>query len=226
MKNVTLEDNNNNIICCLLYGSRVYGTNNEQSDYDFIAVVKDKHDLKINTEVIKIAKEKLGIDMKQNIKVDVHPYTEEEFLTGLNGMEVSFLECVSGGFGKTLFYGKEYEVPKINFTLLRDSFSRKASNSWVKCKKKFIVPEDFNPYIGKKSAWHSLRILDFGKQVADNGKIIDFGSVNHLYDDVMSLESWEEVEQKYKTVYNAFATEFKKSAPKEVVISKPQYKNC
>lgn len=219
MKNVTLEENSN-IICCFLYGSRIYGTNNEQSDYDFIAVVKDKHDLKINTEVIKIAKEKLGIDMKQNIKVDVHPYTEEEFLTGLNGMEISFLECVSGGFGKTLFYGKEYEVPKINLALLRDSFSRKASNSWVKCKKKFIVPEDFNPYVGKKSAWHSLRILDFGKQIADNGKIINFSSVNHLMSDIMGLDSWDEIEQKYKTVYNSMSSSFKLSAPKEVSAQK------
>jgi predicted nucleotidyltransferase len=128
-----------NIISVYLYGSMVYGTANAGSDYDFIVIVKDKHDLHLNSEVIKIAKEALGIEMKKPIQADVHAYTEEEFLTALNGMEISFLECVNGksaNFEKTLVYGKDYPMPKINVALLRDSLSRKASNSWVKSKKK------------------------------------------------------------------------------------------
>lgn len=197
-----IAEQDENIICCFLYGSRVYGTNNENSDYDFIVVVKDKT---INTSL-----ENNG---------DVTTYSIDEFNELIQQHEISILEC--------LFLAKEFkfkENMKFKFNLdkqlLRNSISSKASNSWVKCKKKFIVEEDYNPYIGKKSLWHSLRILDFGKQIADHGRIVNFDSMNHLIGDIMDLNSWEEIEKKYKSVYNNMASSFKQSAPKNVQFQK------
>lgn len=196
--------NDSNIVAAFLYGSRVYGTHTEQSDYDFICIVKNKEVYNPLTQ--------FG---------DVTNYTEEEFNNLICKHEISVLECV--------FLDESFIVKKsedFNFNLnkqeLRNSISAKASNSWVKCKKKFIVEEDFNPYVGKKSAWHSLRILDFGKQIADNGKIVNYGSCNHLQKELMELKSWGEIEQKFKPIYNNMSSAFKQSAPKDVQPAKPK----
>lgn len=207
-----------NIISVYLYGSMVYGTANAGSDYDFIAIVKDKHDLRLNNEVVKIAKECLGIEMKKSIQADVHAYTEEEFLTALNGMEISFLECVNGksaNFEKTLVYGKEYPMPKINLALLRESLSRKASNSWVKSKKKLQpLSPDYSPKIGKKSAWHALRIIMYGIQLATVGKIENIVCANGIYQSIMQCGEWADIDMQFRQTFNSLSSEFRKVAPK------------
>src|SRR5690606_16367271 len=103
----------------------------------------------------------------------------------------------------------------LNLTQLRRSISAVASNSFVKCKKKLIKGPDYNPYIAKKSLFHSLRILDFGIQIATHGKIMDFSSCNHLYRDIMSIESddWEIFKEKYTPLANSLKSKFKKVAP-------------
>ncbi len=188
-----------NIICAYLYGSQVYKTNTEKSDHDFICVVNNKE---ANNQLVLFG--------------DVTNYTVEEFQNLVNQHEISVLEC--------LFLKDEFVLKQkhnfdfsLNKELLRNSISAKSSNSWVKAKKKFIIEEDFNPYIGKKSAWHSLRILNFGTQIAKNGKIEDYSQCNDLFKKVMECNSWEEINEKFKTTYNEMASEFKRNAPKMVI---------
>jgi predicted nucleotidyltransferase len=191
----------NNTICAYVYGSHVYGTNHKDSDFDFICVVKDK------TQDSPLAQ--FG---------DVTTYTTDEFQQLVTNHEISALECV---FLKDEFKLKEEHqfTFELNKQVLRNAISAKASNSWVKCKKKFIVEQDFNPYIGKKSAWHSLRIFDFGTQIAINGKITDYGSMNSVMPDIMQLGSWAEIDAGFRKFHNETASKFKAVAPKEEVVA-------
>lgn len=201
------------IISIYLYGSVVYGTATFGSDYDLIVIVDRKDDVTIEARTVALAKELI----LAKVKFDINIYTEAEFLEALKGMEISFLECVNEecrGFSNTLLYGKKYQAPKIELSTLRDSISKKASNSWVKAKKKLLPNEDYSPAIGKKSAWHSLRIIMFGIQLATKGKIENIGAANHLYRDIMLCDTWEEIDEKYRTLYNELSTEFRKVAPK------------
>ncbi len=61
---------------------------------------------------------------------------------------------------------------KLDKTKLRVAISTIVSNSWVKGKKKLIVQGDYDLNLAIKSTFHSLRILDFGTQIAMEGKII------------------------------------------------------
>lgn len=203
------------IISIYLYGSTVYGTAQPGSDFDLIVIVDRKDDVTIQSRSIAIAREYFQLSFS---KFDVNLYTEEEFLRGLDGMEISFLECVNNvraySINGTLIYGKMHEMSKISLPTLRESISRKASNSWVKAKKKLKVPEDYAPLIGKKSAWHAIRIIDFGIQLATTGKIHNISSKNLEFYDVMACETWEEIDEKFRIVYNNLSTEFRKVAPK------------
>lgn len=85
-------------------------------------------------------------------------------------------------------------------------FSRTASNSFVKCKKKLAQGDT---YIGLKSMFHSIRILDFGIQLATTNSI-KFDSCNEIYYNLMELHNWQDVKQYAKPIYNQKHTEFKK----------------
>jgi len=203
------------IISIYLYGSTIYGTSNPASDFDLIVVVDSKDDVTIQSRAIAIAREYFNLSFH---KFDANIYTEEEFQQGLENMEISFLECVNDircyGNTGTLIFGKKHVMPEIHLPTLRDSVSRKASNSWVKAKKKLTVQEDYAPLIGKKSAWHAIRIIDFGIQLATTGRINDVTSKTLEFFDVMNCETWEEIDSKFRSMYNSLSTEFRKVAPK------------
>ena len=42
LNNNIIQNNNPNIVCLFAYGSRVYGTNDESSDRDYICIIKEE----------------------------------------------------------------------------------------------------------------------------------------------------------------------------------------
>lgn len=179
------------------YGSRVYGTEHTKSDYDYIVVAN-------------IEEEKL--DVLENVTI----YSRAEFQRAINEHEISVLECLFLPEGMIPKHSIDFNF-ELSLPQLRHSVGKKASNSWVKCKKKLTVKKDFDAYTGKKSLWHSLRIISFGIQLAMCGRIEYYDSVNHLHGDVVYHPScdWEYYKKAYKPLYNQMMTEFRKLAPKE-----------
>ena len=172
------------------FGSKVYGTLSNRSDDDFIVVVKSNMDLKY------------GI---HNDNVNIHVYSDKTFRDLINKHDIAALECI--------FSNETGYKFNLNLEQLRRSISAVASNSFVKCKKKLIVGPDYEPYIAKKSLFHSIRILDFGIQIAKHGKIVDFSSCNHYYDIVMKMDDWETIKDFFQPIANSLKSEFKKLAP-------------
>lgn len=193
-----------NVISLFKYGSHVYGTNNEHSDNDLIMVVINGTTL--SDEFLK----------NFNQFGDLTIYDESEFQNQINNHEISVLECLFLDKKDIYKNNKDWNF-NLNLQTLRSSISGKASNSWVKAKKKFIVEKDYNPYIGQKSAWHALRILNFGTQIATFGKINNYQELTPLYKDILSLD-WEGINNKYKSLYNELASKFREVAPKEITM--------
>ncbi len=194
-----------NIYC---YGSFVYGTYQDGvSDKDFIVIVPDKFS---------------DFDLSQfeqgNNQYSI--YTKSTWQHKLDNNDVDAIE--------TYFLSERYKVKEteyfktnINPEKIRENFSRVSSNSFVKCKKKLTVEKDYNPRVGKKSLWHSLRIIDFGTQILKTGRIYNYGSMNHLHDDIVNSQrnDWEFFKEKYQPIYNAMKTNFrlaeKEKAPQQ-----------
>jgi len=121
--------------------------------------------------------------------------------------EISALECqflTSGIIKQNMKFPFKLDVAK-----LRHSLSAKSSNSWVKCKKKLTVVEDYDLAIGRKSMFHAFRIIDFGIQIAKNGKIIDYSSSNELHKEIFFEYDWESLFEKFKLRYNKLLTDFR-----------------
>lgn len=192
---------NDDFLCVYPYGSRVYGCNLD-GDEDLVIIMdteEKRHEIQYP----------LG-------DRDMSFYTKTTFQEMLVNHDIIALEC---------FFlpqnVKQKEITSFDFELdlekLRHSVSHVSSNSFVKAKKKLTIEKDFSPYIGRKSLFHSLRILMFGIQIAKFGKIIDYSEANYLWDEIINNQSeeWEDYKIKYQPVYNQLKSEFKKLAPKE-----------
>eukprot|EP01119_Soliformovum_irregulare_P009935 TRINITY_DN2395_c0_g1_i2.p1 TRINITY_DN2395_c0_g1~~TRINITY_DN2395_c0_g1_i2.p1 ORF type:complete len:116 (+),score=29.97 TRINITY_DN2395_c0_g1_i2:429-776(+) len=102
---------------------------------------------------------------------------------------------------------------RLDMENLRRSVSKLVGNSYAKAGKKLNVEKEY--YKGKKSLFHSLRILIFGIQIAQTGRIEDYSAANELWKEIKNVPSddWAEFHARYKKVWNQLKTEFRKAAP-------------
>jgi predicted nucleotidyltransferase len=194
--NITKDYILQNAINIYCFGSYVYETNTKTSDKDFIVIMPNgeyPEQFHIDNEDYNIFTEKEWLDMveKQSIEVLESSFLQSEFI-----------------IKKT----KDYPL-KLNYDLIRKTISSTSSNSFVKCKKKLTIEKDYNPYIGKKSLWHTLRLLLFGIELMNFDKIYDYHIANEYYDDIVNNENndWEYYKNKYQPIYNKLHSEFKKA---------------
>ena len=186
------------------YGSRVYGTARKNSDYDFIVVTPKKTNEQYSDKLINI-----------------NFYTPLEHQHRLNEHEISALECYFLPQESVLFDSShplnrigDYFTFKLDVSKLRHSLAAKSSNSWVKAKKKLTVEKDYDLDLGRKSLFHSMRIIDYGIQIATYNTIVDYGSCNDLFHEIMNCYTWTDMFDQYKERYNQMCSEFRVVAPK------------
>jgi hypothetical protein len=190
------------IVAAFQYGSHVYGTARKNSDYDFIVITNKKRN-----------------EQYSDRKININFYTYDEHQQRLNDHEISALECaywLPHGFivkNPSPLVTKPFTF-ELDLVKLRHSLSAKSSNSWVKAKKKLTVEKDYDLDLGRKSLFHSFRIIDFGIQIATHGRIIDYNSCNYLFCEIMNCYTWDQMFDQYKERYNTLCSDFRKVAPK------------
>lgn len=189
LERANLDDSN--VINAYCYGSRVYGTATKSSDYDYIFVVKKRDNEQFSDRLINI-----------------NFFTDEGHQQRLDEHEISALECQYLSPEFILKETKKYTF-KFDIAKLRHSLSRKSSNSWVKCKKKLTVEKDYDLNLGRKSMFHSFRIIDYGLQIAEHGKIIDYTSCNKIFKEIMSYYDWETLFDNFKWRENDYRRRFR-----------------
>lgn len=190
------------------YGSRVYGTWTDRSDYDLIAIVPE-----------------VPRDSPPQIhNVDLQVYTEAEYHAALVRHEPWALEMYflprGGREGHVLHsHGMQKFAFQINHEMLRRSFSTVASHAWVKAKKKLIVEKDRNPHVACKSLFHAIRLPLFGAQLAGIGYILSYEAANTYWQliatDLRNNDSltWQMLDEKYRVAYKNACTFFREKCP-------------
>ncbi len=77
----------------VLFGSRVNGKANKDSDYDILVILKQKADWKTEREISEICYQ---IELKYNILIDNHVVGETEFST-LRAKQPIYVNAISKG---------------------------------------------------------------------------------------------------------------------------------
>lgn len=182
-------------IAAYVYGSRVYGTDDAESDWDVAVVAK------ASVEAVEIKTERFN----------VHIYTWDRWVADLEWHNPKNLECHLAPEWAVLLEKQRHEL-KINHSRLRHAVCHVSSNSWVKARKKL---EGGEYRTGVKSLFHSLRIPMFGSQIAADGAIGDFSCANHLWKEISSSEwDWQSLDERFRADRNSVLTEFRKLAEK------------
>lgn len=178
---------------CYIFGSRVYGTASDESDWDVILIANSA-----NTEV----------ELKSE-KYNIHIIVPDVFKKLVKDNHVKAIECLfAPEWAKIVEFPCEFHL---KIKSLRHNFSHTVSNSWVKCKKKL---EQGDYYIGIKSLFHSLRIIDFGTQFVKTGEI-NFKSSNWIWEEIQKREwTWEELKDRFQPLRNSMMTEFRRVTEK------------
>lgn len=172
-----------------VYGSHCYGTNHSLSDIDIICLTLESgidKELHIDDISVRLLDIDLYIDMLWDLTDMV--ILESYFSPLILKQDVTI----------------DFELDK---SKLRKLISATSSNSWVKAKKK-INQGDY--YIGLKSAFHSIRIVMFGIQLAKYGKIVDWNCANYIWYELnKKVLTSEEIKVQYTTIRNTLLTEFR-----------------
>jgi len=199
-----------NLYC---FGSHVYGTADENSDWDYVAVVDEMPECGSHLETDEI---------------DFHFYTIKEFQHKLDEHDLRLIEC---HFNLPV---TKIEKQKFTFTLdknkLRQQISFMMNNSWDKGRKKIIIEDSFDLRIALKSLFHAIKTCGFGIQIANQGYISKFDEYNWFLADLWNIADkydslakqdqrealWVDIKTKWqKKLYNDLRTRFKNLCPKE-----------
>jgi len=154
--------NENSIKNIYFLGSRIYRTNNQDSDYDFTVVAQT------NT------REQMYNDGLYQIKViNIEKYNEDLFNCEFPTIEFRFLPK----------YAKIKETinsqPEINLERLYSSLNNKINSNFNTLERYFSNNNSY--YLINKLIFHTLRILVFSIEIAKNKNIKDFTVANEYY---------------------------------------------
>lgn len=166
-----------------VYGSRVYGTAAEDSDYDIIVLCGNM-----------LAHEEKKLEVK-GVKLNIHLITPDKFWSDLAIHNIMNLECLYAPEWAIL--QEKMPLPKtiIIKKLIKNNLAQSFS-SWRNAKMKLL---DGDIYRGQKSMFHSLRMLMFATQIAEHGEIVDFSCANELFKEIMDSDEydWDFYKDKY-----------------------------
>lgn len=191
-----LQETDENLLNLYSYGSRVYGTATEASDWDFVAIVSQK-----------------TTEQYLNEHLNVHFFTTDEFQQQLDAHEISALECIYLP-AHAIWKATQSFTIQVDLVKLRHSLSAKSSNSWVKCKKKLTLEKDYDLHGGRKSMFHAFRIILYGIQLCHSGRITDYTAANAIYAEICQYTQWNELYNLFKPRYNQLLSTFRLAAPK------------
>lgn len=181
-----------------IFGSQIYGTSNQDSDWDIIMVANNSVE---STEIRR------GL-------FNIHVYTPDKFKSDLDWHRINNLECIFAPDWAKLKESIDYKSSfKLNPSKLRHATSHISSNSWVKCKKKLELTDEY--HTGVKSLFHSLRIPMFATQIMQHGRIVDFSCANFIWDKIRVRRwTWDELDNEFRELRNEVLTEFRKVTTK------------
>jgi len=155
-----------------IQGSRLYGVESIQSDWDLSA---------ISTESTYQTFEEVKVDGNE---FDIKLFSQEEFQRRLDNHDMRELEYIYHPDSVKVVNNREFTV-EIDKEKLIERVKFESSDLWNRGQE-YLETGSRDPYIALKNFWHSLRFLIFAEQILKDGSITDFKAANYLYDPIVN----------------------------------------
>lgn len=151
------------------YGSKIYGTDDEYSDSDYIIVFK--------SALLPSGAFKDNAISSFDREIQGTCYSRTGFIDAINNYEIAALECLFLPEDKVIQKKMDFKITKWYDKEFAKKIVNKASSSWYFSTLAF---NDENYESSIKNVFHALRILDFGLQLKKHKKIVNFSSMNEI----------------------------------------------
>lgn len=151
------------------YGSRVYGCNKPDADFDFIIVTKS---LCLPSGAFR----QNAISSESRLYQGTL-FGRSGFIDAINNYEMSVWECLSLPEEFIVKKTIDFKPTKWNEKEMVKKVITKASNSFHIAD---LQAKDYQTPAAKKGTFQALRILMFGLQLKEHGKIIDYTVANNI----------------------------------------------
>lgn len=169
---VGINVNSASVQAAHVQGSRLYGVDDVNSDWDLAIISTDEtsHTIRETTAG--------GVDF------DVHVYSQEEFQSRLDSHDMRKLEFIYHPDNVKLINNKEFTVD-IDKNKLIERVKFESDDLWSRGRV-ILETGSREPYIALKDFWHSFRFLIFAEQILKDGSITDFSAANSLYESIIN----------------------------------------
>jgi hypothetical protein len=151
------------------YGSKVYGTATEHSDDDFVIVFKGS--------LLPSGAFKDNAISSNDYKIQGVCYSRSGFIDAINNYQVTALECIFLPENRMVKNAMPMSLRKLDLKEMAKKIISTASSSWHFASLAY-KSEDIDG--SKKNIYHALRIVEFGLQIKEHGKIIDYSASNKI----------------------------------------------
>jgi hypothetical protein len=160
------------------YGSKIYRCDDEYSDSDHIIVFK--------SSLLPSGAFKDNAISSSDREIQGVCYSRSGFIDAINNYDITALECIFLPEDKIIQKKMNFGITKYNEKEFAKKIITKASSSWHFAT---LANKDGNIESCAKNVFHALRILDFGIQIKENQKIIDYSSMNKIKDKIYDAET-------------------------------------
>lgn len=192
-----------------LYGSRVYSTATDTSDYDYHHI-SSTYNAEFQDRIVD-----------DNRSIDITYLPLNQFIEEFNNCQVRALEIY---FTPNEFIDQSLDqIKELKFVLndetrklIRKAFATKSDWTEVRARKKL---RDGEKRIAIKSLWHSYRIIKFAMDIHEHGSIINWSCANDMWDELMKINEDDYSEEMFRGLYkkylkeNGLMTQFKNAFP-------------
>lgn len=160
------------------YGSKIYGTDDEFSDSDYIIVFK--------SSLLPSGAFKDNAISSTDRSIQGTCYSRSGFIDAINNYEIAALECIFLPEDKIVQKKMNFVITKYNEKEFLKKIISKASSSWHFAT---LANKDGHIESCAKNVFHALRILDFGIQIKENQKIVNYSSMNEMREKIYNADT-------------------------------------
>lgn len=187
------------VIGCYQTGSRVYQCFTEDSDHDFVVVLGTK----INVDEI--------VD-DEKTKISLHFIDEVSFSKKIQEYDAVYLQILFLQKNFVLRENQQMMKIKKQWKLYSSSLESSICNVVDFTLTKSQRYYETSKYVSLKNIIHSIRYLQFGIQIAQYRRIIDYTSANKYFNEIFKLDykKWEEYYSHYEKVLEGLKNDLKK----------------
>tara|TARA_R110000796_G_scaffold248124_2_gene374543 strand:- start:6554 stop:7213 length:660 start_codon:yes stop_codon:yes gene_type:complete len=187
------------VIAIYPYGSQIYGTATEDSDHDYIIVMKGA--------MLDNGAFKNNAISNEDYSIQGTVYSRGGFLDAINRYEIAALECLSLDDSQVVFKKWPFKVTNWNNGRMIKQIIRKASDSRHYSK---MASKNGDGERAIKSMFHALRILHFGLQLKEHQKIVNFQECNEMYKDFKKISPENFDSRNYFRIFDELLIQLRK----------------